>query len=700
MRKLLLCAALTAFTLTAGAQTFKLTNKKADAAALNARTPQTFNAFRLAKGNVTAKEAEEADTQGLLKYGTKEEVMLEDFSKLNTGSVGNPDRNTKLDREEYEYPWINMDDDYTLTPGWGCFNAFPAGGAICIDTSKKGEYGHINTPMLNVGKYDCIAVLTFKARTDEGVKVSDFMVEGAETFNMAPTWRFLENYTCPTITDEWQEFTFIFHNCGEYTLFNLVPAGNYRLYLDDIEVYTINPYVAMPHTKAHTNYQGTSFDANWEAVEGADSYLVNLYDLDDLLGQERLLQSDLAAQSNTYHFDGMESGRTYFYSVRAVKGEHVSFESTKQTVFDLVAPVLNPTDFGTEELEAYSAGWSEVPSAEYYNYWAMSNRVAKEDGPFVVMKDDFSNLKNFNGSDPTYTVEEHEWNVYGETFIVGMEQAGWKGENYVPYADGYAVVDAYHYLYNQENSGIISPELDLSKDGGKITVDLSLMGELCAFWDVEGTKHEGVVQCAVALFNFNEETGDFSQVELAYAGDVTEEVKDFTVTLTKGSARSKVGIFGVGFPGNLYIDAVKISQNYKAGESLLDPFFFNPVNPVNMNEVPLPNRLYGQEIYHKVCAGKSVNVEGVEGSLKESAYSATEKVNVVVSSINGLGETVPVSLRLNGSTLQVENAGNSMVEVFNANGTLVAKGKQGAFNLGTSGVYLVKVGNQVTKFAF
>ena len=133
---------------------------------------------------------------------------------------------------------------------------------------------------------------------------------------------------------------------------------------------------------------------------------------------------------------------------------------------------------------------------------------------------------------------------------------------------------------------------------------------------------------------------------------------------------------------------------------MLHPFFFNPVNPVNMNEVALPNRLYGQEIYHKVCAGKSVNVAGVEGSLKESAYSATEKVNVVVSSINGLGETVPLSLRLNGSTLQVENAGNSMVEVFNANGTLVAKGKQGACNLGTSGVYLVKVGNQVTEFAF
>ena len=66
MRKLLLCAALTAFTLTAGAQTFKLTNKKADAAALNARTPQTLNDFRLAKGDVAATEGVEADTQGLL----------------------------------------------------------------------------------------------------------------------------------------------------------------------------------------------------------------------------------------------------------------------------------------------------------------------------------------------------------------------------------------------------------------------------------------------------------------------------------------------------------------------------------------------------------------------------------------------------------------------------------------------------------
>ena len=104
------------------------------------------------------------------------------------------------------------------------------------------------------------------------------------------------------------------------------------------------------------------------------------------------------------------------------------------------------------------------------------------------------------------------------------------------YAEGFACVDAYHYLYNGEQAGIISPELDLSKDGGNISLSVRLCGENAAYWDVNGDKHEGVVQCAVALFNYSEETGSFEQAELVYTDEVKADWQTFNVQLTQGAA--------------------------------------------------------------------------------------------------------------------------------------------------------------------
>ena len=695
MKHLFLCAALAAASLTASAQTFTAGMKAPFATAAKSRTA----AMGAQASSLLHKAPAQPQRVNALDYGTKVTVLTEDFAKFETGSVGNPDETVSLINPNYKYPWINILDEYTQTPGWGGFNLFPAGGTACIDTRK--DYGHINTPMLNLAQYDRVAVLTFKARTDDGKTVDNMAVEGAETYNMSPTWSFLESHVCPTITDEWQTFEFQFTQCGEYTLLNIVPTGEETVYLDDIEVYVIDPYVAMPLTKPYTNYQGTSFDANWQPVEGAEYYLVNLYTYSSLLGETELYRSDLRAETNQLHIDGVNSGETYYYTVRAVKGEHQSLESVLEPVFDLEAPVLNPVDSQGEELEAYNATWNPVPSAQNYNYWAYSRRVAEADGEFTVTDENFDRLKLADGSDPTYTMEEHDFNVYGNTYLNGLNQAGWNGQNYMAYAEGFACVDAYHYLYNGEQAGIISPELDLSKDGGKVSLSVKLYGEVAAYWDVNGDKHEGSVQCAVALFNYSEETGEFEQAELVYTDEVQPDWQTFNVQLTKGAARSKLGIFGVRYPGNLYIDDVRITQRYKAGETLLDPYHYAFMHTGASIEVPLPNSLAGRDLYHKVSAVKVPNVPGVNVSYKESAFSPLEQVHVKASGITAASVGV-ATVQLQGGRLTVSNPEGAEVAVYSTDGRLVVSGSsaQTAVRLPARGVYLVKVGNRLTRIAY
>ena len=90
-------------------------------------------------------------TNPYAKYGEFEELLYEDFSKLTTGSVGNPDfdinlydafrRTNPYDNSQYEIRWYSFNPDYLNTKGvydsknetdsrWGVDGGVPAGGAL------------------------------------------------------------------------------------------------------------------------------------------------------------------------------------------------------------------------------------------------------------------------------------------------------------------------------------------------------------------------------------------------------------------------------------------------------------------------------------------------------------------------------------------------------------------------------------------
>lgn len=624
------------------------------------------NALHKTRPAVTARVMEAGEAEN--PYGPEVIVMYEDFSKLATGEFGAPDFGTKLNYDECEYPWWNMNAEFTDLPNWGCNNAYSAGGMIYLNSIPNGA--SVNTPLLDVSGNCGIAVFRFRARTESGT-AEGLIVEAAETFNMSPTWDILGGAELPAVTDEWQTYEITFYGGGKYTIFNIVMYPTAPVYIDDVTVYQIDQYVDTPVTRPHSAYTGKSFDANWEAVDGADGYLLDVY-TEDIYGDRDYLLQDQKVQGTSYTVEDITSGETYYYTLRATKGDKQSMVTLPVEVFDLEAPQLEDVE---EVVDGkYTASWNEVPSAERYNYWAYNVRKADADGEFVVTDENFDGIKDPDGNLTGLTIDDENYYSYTEVYLKDLSQAGWRGLNYWPYTD-FICVDGWQYLSGQGDAGLVSPDLDLSKDDGRVSLSVKLYGEIDNMWDEYDNPIPTQTECAIALFNYDEAVGDYVQAELIYPEGVAEEWKNFNVTLTKGTSRSVIGIYAVRAPGHLYIDDLKITQNYKKGESLTEPFLFAQWHESTSIDVTLPAKIVESPVYHKVSAVKSDQNAYGDVRYKESKFSDLKLVS----------ESASASV---GENMLRENT-DAPVEYYNLQGLRVSEP--------VSGLCIRRQGNQVNK---
>lgn len=642
-------------------------------------------------------------------YGTPVEVINEDFSLMTAGTYGQPDSTVTLTSDEIsKYPfWINMLPEFTHQPGWGGHFLYPAGG--CVATSYS-DGGNLNTPMLDCSANQGVVFLEFKARTDQGVASQPILVEGAETYNMSPSWDQLGSVLISDVSPEWKTYTLKFYGAGPYTLFNLVrqqfSEGDEvrRVYFDDVRVYTIKPFIAMPTALPHTDYEGESFTAHWTKVDGAVSYRLNVYSKDvtgdDPFNPQTTVNYLLQNQTVTdtaYTVDGTESGKTYYYTVQAVNADgKVSFECPEMEVYDLVPPMMEDATVAADS--TYTAKWSVVPSAEVYNYWAYYQCVATRTGKFEVTNEPLMGLQMADGSEITWSLDDPTFYSYDNYVIQPFQkQAGWIAKQGIPFPDCVSV-DGFQYIYNHADAGLVSPELDLSKDGGKVSVKIDLRGATADVYNNDGEKETRTTQAAFALFNYDENTGDYKQAELIYDKNLSDsEFKTSTVTFTKGTSRSKIGIYAVYSPEHLYMRNLVVSQNYNAGESLNSPFYYGRYVQGNETSVKIPQFAVTCPITHKVSA---VKTNPTTREQKESDFSNTKQVDNVYNSVAQVSLTDSPVQVLDGKLVV---KGNEPVSVYTLNGTLVYSGKPmgGALTVPVQGgAYVVKTGKESVKVVF
>ncbi|WP_304297459.1 T9SS C-terminal target domain-containing protein [Porphyromonas gulae] len=642
-------------------------------------------------------------------YGTEVSILKEDFAGFTAGSIGAPDLNTVLTYAfpgECEYPWINFKPGYTHQEGWGAANVWQAGGTICLNADGE-NFSHLNTPMLNASGYENIVLVRFDARTADDI-ANQIMIEAAETFNMSPTWDILGAYTLPPVTPDWQTYEVIFYGAGSYSIFNIV-VNDHPVYIDNLEVYQIDQHVATPKTLPHSNYKGTSFNANWNKVAGAEGYLLDVFSGGNGMDPEYLLQGQ-AVNDTTFNVTNAESGKTYYYQVRSRKGTHTSIVSKPMEVFDLETPKMNPVNnlAASAEEVTYTASWNAVPSAERYNYFARFKRTAAADGVFFVTNENFDGIKTPTGELTGWTIENPSTYTYDEVYLGDLVQAGWKGTNYAPYTD-YICLDAWQYIFNKKDAGLISPELDLSKGGGKIDLSVKLYATKYVGDDGQGNEVQGYTRAAIALFQYDETLGDYVQSELVYLKEsdgLVDQWKVFNVSLTKGTARSVIGIYAVYAPENLYVDDLKISQQYKAGESLLDPFLFMRYVDGQSVDVIVPQQVFNNEMFHQVAAvkhgGQGVQYQGY----KISAYSQLESFGIspAPTSLTPSVSMAKAMVKVVGDNIHIDNVHGEAVSIYDLNGRLVYSDNSGnksiVVDLGQGGAFVVKVGNHSVKLTY
>ena len=676
------------------------------------------------------------DLSEISKYGELELVLDEDFHRLAKGSIEEPYTEEILhffdNDPRLTYPWTNMLPELTEKPGWGVGNAFAAGECVyfgCFDSMA-----HINTPMLDLsGEGGNVAVLEFKAKAPQGAKYNYLMVEGAETHNMAPTWDINENIMISDIGDEWRTIRLIYQNCGPYFIFNIVGNGPGEVFIDDVKVYKLKPTLHIPQPTYHNKYNGTDFTANWTASPGVDEYRLTVYEKEvDGTIRDYVLKDEIV-KGTSHKVEGTVSGNIYYYTVAAHKEGVPSLTSMPLEVVDLEVPKMEPVvengDFG------YTAKWNLVPGAEVYDYMAYYEREAEKDGEFILTQENFDGITDGDGNLTGWTKEDVQAALvqdlyYSKWYPNHMQQRGWYGLRISPFTDYISLAGFFYGANKWDNVGLISPELDLSKDGGKVTVSMDLAGEELYFEDENGQEFGAVETCAVVLFNWNEDKEDYDQVEMVYVDrdangnyrndvePVSTDWRNYTVTLTKGTSRSIIGIYAIWGISNLYVDNLKISQNYKKGEKFLDPFYManylgvhydaeghQIIEGGNTVDVTVPVFATGTKVYHSVRSVRAgMDPDPMHDSRTifcESNFSDKEFVRETISGVESV-EVAKAIVAVDGDKVAVENPTGATVVIYDLNGNvlLTSADEQVSFTLPAKGLYIVAVGREAVKVLF
>lgn len=209
----------------------------------------------------------------------QETVLWEDFSLMAAGTEDTPD-GTPITTETN---WF-LDNKWTLTPGWWGLELYQAGGACQIKRYYSNYYedtldGYISTPEMEL--YGT-STLTFRARRTGG--------DGTQLFvTLCDNSEGILDRTNIDITDQWATYTFA-SDKATFTNKNVFQINGRDLdfLIDDIKIERVINKIAAPEGVSYSNNSSSSFNMSWEQVDGATSYLLNLYYLDFTEGVEKV----------------------------------------------------------------------------------------------------------------------------------------------------------------------------------------------------------------------------------------------------------------------------------------------------------------------------------------------------------------------------------------------------------------------------
>lgn len=604
-------------------------------------SPRGFMAKRAVGGMKVESRAKSVTNE----YGRLVTIVAEDFSKFTEGSEDSP-----VD-QPLETDWGgSFDGDKVNTHGWGGNNkVHEAGGSAFVEKD-----GLLWTPDLNMADaIDYRVIVSFRARV--AMAATEGTVSVSRGYGSAETDK---------LTSSWQDYEISFS--GEFTGTYLTFSADADWLIDDIVVSKVMPFVEAPTMVGFSEYTKTSFMALWSPAEGASSYLLDVYSYDGEGSKVPALSEEPVADTH-YHVTGLQEidGFYYFTVIGVDDAGHRSEASEEVCVEGLPAPVaLEPTDVSKD---GFTANWSPVDGAIGYDFWAYNERTAAVDSEMALVDTDFGFV---SASDQS------------QNDVVSYDAfPGWI-INVPKFADGAIGLDGLRAVETEYYASMESPEYDLSHGDGNVELSISAKAS-------SGT--------TLSFSLFTKKDGSFSVYPDSYykISDLpADEYDKRTVRLSGGGEQSVIFISASDW-GEAWIDDMRITQTFKTGETMVTPVF-ERITEQTSATVSGVDMVSGGKFYFTVMAFKLNHLE------TDFAVSDYSDKKYVVYSQSGIADMVvdKPKIVVTDGLLTVMNPNGEAVTVSDLSGRVIEARSDGAdvaLRLYSPGIYLVRVGNTVSK---
>lgn len=580
-------------------------------------------------------------------------VLDEKFDAFTEGTVDAP-ATTDISTPSY-----NSKLGQTLT-GWRGLKVYEAGGALML-----ADGGNVQTTYLNTstnGRNVRISV-DVKCRDSYG---------GAVKVSLG--YSFNETIVIPN--NEWHTVTIITDKGSSSTYCKIEPFLSVSgIIIDNLKVETSEAFVAAPTANQPSIATSAYFYATWSRVTSATAYLLDVYTKNGEAKEYLLKDEEVTTTSKKV--EGLEEGKTYYYTVRTKKGEYISDYSNEIEVVEVISNVDAPKGLAATNITAsgFTANWEAVAKAAKYEVMLFKTEAIAETTEKKILDEDFSKVTKG-------TLSYIELGDKLEEYLdASTNVPGWYAINHC-YAAGHIGLSPFG-----SKGSITTPALDLSanKGAGKLTINMA-EGSY-------GTYYEGAA-VTISLYNGNEETAAETKTVT-----LEENFKEYTVEFTKGTAESYIEISYSG-SNKLFIDYMNVTTTLNAGDKYTSLVETREVEGNNTSadfSVAFDeNTTYS----YQVIAYVRTVVNG-EIDLLGSAASEPVEVKYVPTGVNGItnnGEST--SLRVTDGGVVVVLDSPAAINVYGMGGQMMKSvhGVKGANSISLApGVAIVKAGNKSYK---
>lgn len=350
-------------------------------------------------------------------------IVEENFSKFIDGSEDRPDDSNIADAYK-----STISEDLTEIPGWKGGGVHQAGG--CCYLKKYSIYGdwdgYIQTPTFN---FEGNIRIMFRAKLNDATasKLCVWVRYGNEPSEMLEAG-------AVQLTREWAEYKIeVKVEPGKgfdqsQVKFIGEPQKFLSFFIDDIKIerYTeeaVEP--ATPEAHPYENYTGTSFTAKWNKSEGAQSYLVKLYSLEDPIGEKSTLLKEIPAEGESLEVKELDPTKDYGYTVSAKNGEKVS-EPSKMILVNEILPTKSLTISDTTKT-SFKANWIASPKKVFQSLNTSKEVTIENDGEYVILDENYGIIDDTYINNHSYIPDWYQSNdVKIENGIIKMT-----GEDYI-----------------------------------------------------------------------------------------------------------------------------------------------------------------------------------------------------------------------------------------------------------------------------